>query len=180
MFFEFNILGLLIVFMLMILYHYKGGREKYPFNLILWFSYVLQLLYVITGVGIEKNNYVVFGKLYFVCLVLLMGLFSVYNLVSIVKDRYKLNSIKGNTWIKRINILSIIIAFLLSGLVVSSKFWLSDSSLVFGNNIINIIMWGFVVFNYIIIDNDNKITSEQFILFLILKFYSHFIFNKYF
>ena len=151
MFFDFNILGLLIVFMLMILYHYKGVKERYPFNLILWFSYVLQLLYVITDVGIEKNNYMVFGKLYFVCLVLLMVLFSIYNLVLIVKDKYKFNGNKENRVIKRINRIGIVLGVVLSFLIIRSNFWLSDGSLVFGNNIVNIIMWGFVVFNYLVV-----------------------------
>lgn len=151
MFFDFNILGLLIVFMLMILYHYKGVKERYPFNLILWFSYILQLLYVITDVGIEKNNYMVFGKLYFVCLVLLMVLFSIYNLVLIVKDKYKFNGNKENRVIKRINRIGIVLGVVLSFLIIRSNFWLSDGSLVFGNNIVNIIMWGFVVFNYLVV-----------------------------
>ncbi len=151
MFFEFNVLGLLIVFMLMILYNYKGGREKYPFNLILWFSYILQLLYVITFVGIEKDNYLVFGKLYFVCLILLMGLFSVYNLVSIIRDKYKLKNTVVAKKIKLVNVFSLVVGLILSFLVVSSKFWLSDGSLVFGNNIVNIIMWGMVVFNYLVV-----------------------------
>jgi len=66
MFFNFDILSLLIVFMLLV---NKSSKDNYPFNLVLWGSYITQLLYVITSASIESGgNYMLFGRLYFIFL----------------------------------------------------------------------------------------------------------------
>lgn len=163
MFFEFSVLGLLVMFMLIILYYYKDIRDKYPFNYIIWGSYILQLLYIITYVGIYRDNYNLFGKLYFVCLVLLMMLFSLYNLVGVIRNKYKLNN---NICVKKIEKIkwgSVVVGGILSGLVMVSDFSLVDNSLVFGNNIVMIIMWGCVVFNFLVL--------------IVNRYYKMFIFN---
>jgi len=171
MFFEFNILGLLIVFMLVVIYRYKNIKDKYPFSLILWFSYILQLLYIITYVSIKNNNnYLLFGKLYFVCLIWLMMLFSVYSLVNVIKDKYKYKDGIINNKIKLIYVGSSVIGVILGILVITSKMWLLDTSLVFGNNIVSIIMWGLVVFNCImlIVNKSYKMMGVNALLFLMM------------
>ena len=171
MFFSFNILGLLIVFMLVVIYKYKSNRDKYPFNLILWVSYILQLLYIITFISIKNNgNYLLFGKLYFVCLVWLMVLFSVYNLVYIVRSKYKYKDKIISGKINLIKVGSGIAGGILGILIFTSKMWLLDDSLVFGNNIVSIMMWGLVVFNclVLIVNKSFKMMGLNGLLFLMM------------
>lgn len=62
MIFKFNILGILILFILTILYLSKNYKDKYPYKLILLSSYITELLYIVTYIGIKnkdnKNNYI--------------------------------------------------------------------------------------------------------------------------
>jgi len=171
MFFSFDILSLLIAFMLLVLYKYKSNKDNYPFNLILWGSYILQLLYVITGAIIENNgNYILFGKLYFVCLIVTMILLSIYNLVYIIKDKYKMKSKVLKKRINMINVVSIIVSVVLSIIVLSSKLFLVDGSLVFGNNIVSILMWLIVIFNFIVIISNNyyKLLGYNLLIFMMM------------
>lgn len=171
MFFSFDILSLLIVFMLLVIYKYKSNKDNYPFNLILWGSYILQLLYMITGAIIENNgNYMLFGRLYFVCLIVTMITLSVYNLVHIIKDKYKMKSSILKKKINMINIGGIIVSVLFGIVICSSNLFLKDGSLVFGNNIVSFLMWLIVIFNFIVIISNNyyRLLGYNLLIFMMM------------
>ena len=48
MIFGFNILGMLVLFILVILYFSRNYKDKFPYKLILLTTYVSELLYIVT------------------------------------------------------------------------------------------------------------------------------------
>ena len=89
MIFQFNLLGILILFILLLLYFTKENKDKFPFKLILLTTYITELFYILTFIGIESNNYNLSGRLYFLSLVILFTLFTMYNAVYILNTKYK-------------------------------------------------------------------------------------------
>ena len=138
--FEFNILGILILFVLLILYFTKENKDRYPYKLILITTYITELLYIVTFVGIKSNNYSLSGRLYFLSLTILFILFSMYIVVYILKDKYKSRKSVIQNKVKIVKVFTFITIIIASILVISSKMYLVDNRLVFGNNIINIIL----------------------------------------
>ena len=138
--FEFNILGILILFVLLILYFTKENKDRYPYKLILITTYITELLYIVTFVGIKSNNYSLSGRLYFLSLTILFILFSMYNVIYIFKDKYKSRKSVIQNKVKIVKVFTFITIIIASILVISSKMYLVDNRLVFSNNIINIIL----------------------------------------
>ena len=89
MIFTFNILGILILFILTILYFSEKYQDRYPYKIILLGTYITELLHIVTYIGIKNNNYNLSGRLYFRALVILFSLFSMYNCIHIIKEKYK-------------------------------------------------------------------------------------------
>ena len=171
MFFEFNILGLLISFMLLVIYKYKNNKKNLLFNLILWGSYILELLHIITYVSIKNNaNYLLFSRLYSVCLILLMLLFSVYGIIGVIKEKYKYKNEELNNKLKLVKISSIISGVILSIFILTSSITLFDGKIVFLHNTLSIIMWSLVIFNYLVIllKNCYKLIGFNSLIFLMM------------
>ena len=140
MIFEFNLLGILILFILLVLYFTKENKDKFPFKLILLTTYITELFYILTFIGIESNNYNLSGRLYFLSLVILFTLFTMYNAVYILNTKYKNKLSILEKKLNLVKVLTIIISMIFSILILTSKMYLLDDRLVFGNNILNIIL----------------------------------------
>ena len=137
--------------MLVVMYFYKSGKDRFPFNFILILTYLVQLLYIVTYIGVVNNSYDMAGRLYFGVLILLMGLYSVYNVMYIVRDKYRLKTNKLNNISKIVRGLYLVVSGILILAMFNSKMYMLDDRMIFGNNIINIIMWCYVVFNFIVL-----------------------------
>ena len=91
--FQFQILELFIMFLLIVMYYGKNGNiidKKSLFKWILVVGYVMQMLYILAFVSIRvSNSYLVFAKLYFVSVVILSLLIGGYYIVNILKEKYK-------------------------------------------------------------------------------------------
>lgn len=145
--FEFNILGILILFILTILYFSKNYKDKYPYKLILLSSYITELLYIVTYIGIQSNNYNISGRLYFISLVILFSLFSMYIANYIIKEKYKSKGSIIEEKIKITKIITLVSSIIFTIMILTSKMYLLDNRLVFGNNIVNIILSLTIIFD---------------------------------
>ncbi len=100
MVFQFQLLGLFIMFLLIVLYF---GRDKYSANRgfvykpILIFGYIMQLFYIVTFILMKSNNdYLICAKLYFASIVILSFLYAVYFVNSVWEDNYSNDKILVN------------------------------------------------------------------------------------
>lgn len=151
MVFEFNILGLLILFMLVVMYYYKSGKDRFPFNYILLGTYLVQLLYIVTYIGIANGEYRFAGKLYFSVLILLMGLYSVYNVMYVIRNKYNFNKSKLDNMSRIVRGVYLVVSGILIIMMLNSKMYMLDNRMIFGNNIVNIILWVYVIFNFVVL-----------------------------
>lgn len=145
--FEFNILGILILFILVILYFSKNYKDKFPYKLILLTIYITELLYIVTYIGIQSDNYNIAGRLYFISLVILFSLFSMYNCFYVLKSKYKGKISILEEKIKIVKIITLVSSIIFAIMLLTSKMYLIDNRLVFGNNIVNIILSLTIIFD---------------------------------
>jgi len=151
MIFEFNILGILILFVLLILYFSKENKDRYPYKLVLIVAYLTELLHIVTFVGINGDDYYLAGKVYFVFLVLVLILFSIYNVVYVIRDKYNNKRSVIQERLTIVKLFTIGVSIIASLLVILSDMYLVDDRLVFGNNIVNIILSITIIFDVIVL-----------------------------
>ena len=149
MIFTFNILGILILFILTILYFSEKYQDRYPYKIILLGTYITEILHIVTYIGIKNNNYNLSGRLYFISLVILFSLFSMYNCIHIIKEKYKSKVSALEEKLKIVKIITLVSSIIFTIMIFSSKMFLIDNRLVFGNNIVNIILSLTIIFDII-------------------------------
>ncbi len=152
MIFNFDLLGLLVLFILIFIYYSKNIASRPQsniFNGIMITAYIMQLLYIANFIATKASlNIFIFQKLYLVSIILFASLLFSYYFTILIQDKYssqdsiidkKLKSLKYS--ITLINIVTFILTFMLD-------INLNDN-LIFGTSVI--FAYG-LYFTYIILD----------------------------
>lgn len=146
----FNLLGLLIIFLLVIVYFSKNSlnRDTKLFGNILLSAYVSQFCYLVTYIINEQNGNVIFiSKLYLISIIFFIGLFSLY----LFKDVFE-EKIKGDNKILKYCYLMFGGGILLSILlIVMSKLSVTSGIINYQSNIMIILISIYLVIDMIII-----------------------------
>lgn len=120
--FEFQALGLLVVFMIVCFYYAKdiNNNDKGIYKWIMIFAYIMQMVYILTFIAIKENEFVFFfSKLYLSLVCIVYSLLSAYFLCSLLKGKYiskqsvyKQKVEKINYGIIAVNILTSLVIFI--------------------------------------------------------------------
>ena len=140
MIFNFSILGPLVLFILIILYFSKENKDRYPYKLILLTTYITELLYILTFIALKGDKYSLISNIYFITLTLLFILFTMYSITYILKIKYNNKKSIMTNKLKTVNLITVLAIIISSILIINSRMYLVENRLVFGNNIINIIL----------------------------------------
>lgn len=93
--FQFQLLGLLILVLLIAFYYAKKENFVHgegSFKMILLTTYIMQLLYLSTYIAIKtESNPIWFGKCYLISIVIWFSLYTMYDIVQFLKAKYPSN-----------------------------------------------------------------------------------------
>lgn len=132
MIFEFKILGLILMFVLIISNFYKNLKESISDNIyskILYVGYLTNFLYLLTYIFIKNNNnlFNIFIILYLFSLIVLSSLFNINTIDIVLKDKYKLKETTYNKKMHLINIVNTMINIILLIIISILPFSLNDN-----------------------------------------------------
>lgn len=155
-----NILGLLIMFLLIIVYFSKNNLNKDTklFGNILLSAYVSQFCYLVTYIIDKQNgNIMLISKLYLISIILYIGLFSLYLFKGINEKKIKDDSKMLNK-INTIFIVSILVSILI---IFISNLSISSGFIGISSNVMIVLISIYLIIDIIILfmgikDLDNK------------------------
>lgn len=152
MIFNFDLLGLLVLFILIFIYYSKNIASRPQsniFNGMMITAYIVQLLYIANFIATKASlNIFIFQKLYLVSIILFASLLFSYYFTILIQDKYssqdsiidkKLKSLKYS--ITLINIVTLILVFILDVNL--------NDNLIFGTSVVFTYI---LFFTYIILD----------------------------
>lgn len=136
--FNFQALGLLVMFIIMCFYYYRDINDSKSGGLYKWimvFTYIMQLVYMLTFIAIKENRFIfLFSKLYFILICIVYSLLSAYFLCLGLKSKYIVKQSVYNDKVKKINNGLIVCNIVTSIIILFSNVYL-DGNVVLGSGV---------------------------------------------
>lgn len=131
MIFNFELLGLLIVFGLVIIYYsktVKKNEENIIFRNLMIITYIVELLYIASYITINQNiNSLLYIKLYLIFTSIAFSFLSLYYIVTGLKNKYLVKQTIYNNKVKLAMILYIFLNVITTTLILITKVNLNDN-----------------------------------------------------